>query len=384
MHILLTRPLEDSHELILRFNKLGHDISHLPLIKIEKRNDVPMALYFFTPFIAIILTILGGGIIFYILGFNPIEALKFYFITPISNLYGFSELLLKATPLCLIAIGLSFCFKSNNWNIGAEGQLTFCAIVGGGVALLFYNQEGFYILPIVILAGAIGGMLYASIPAILKTYFNTNEILVSLMLVYVSKLILDYLVVGPWSNPEGFNFPETRQFSESARLPILFEGLRIHAGIFLALAAVVVSWFIFYKTYLGFQMKVSGFSLKTAKYAGYKGKKMIILVFLISGACAGLAGVGEITGPIGQLHREVSPDYGFTAIIVAFLGRLHPVGIIFASLIVAITYLGAETAQIFMQIPKYTGQVFQGMILFFLLASDYLLFFKIKFTGSKK
>ena len=205
------------------------------LIRIEKRNDVPTTLYFFTPFIAIILTIIGGGIIFYALGFNPVEALKFYFITPISNLYGFSELLLKATPLCLIAIGLSFCFKSNNWNIGAEGQLTFGAIVGGGVALLFYNQDGFYILPLIIIAGAIGGMIFALIPAILKTYFNTNEILVSLMLVYVSKLILDYLVVGPWSNPEGFNFPETRQFSNSARMPLLFEGLRIHAGIFLSL-----------------------------------------------------------------------------------------------------------------------------------------------------
>ncbi len=324
------------------------------MIKIVKRDQPSRAIFFLTPVLAIFLTLVAGGLIFYILGFKPFEALKFFFIVPIADMYGFSELLLKATPLCLIAIGLSF------------------------------NQEGFYILPIVILAGAIGGMLYASIPAILKTYFNTNEILVSLMLVYVSKLILDYLVVGPWSNPEGFNFPETRQFSDSARLPLLVEGLRIHAGIFLALAAVVISWFIFYKTYLGFQMKVSGFSLKTAKYAGYKGKKMIILVFLISGACAGLAGVGEITGPIGQLHREVSPDYGFTAIIVAFLGRLNPVGIIFASLVVAITYLGAETAQIFMQIPKYTGQVFQGMILFFLLASDYLLFFKIKFIGSKK
>ena len=304
------------------------------MIKIVKRDQPSRAIFFFTPVLAIFLTLVAGGLIFFILGFKPFEALKFFFIVPIADKYGFSELLLKATPLCLI--------------------------------------------------GAIGGMLYASIPAILKTYFNTNEILVSLMLVYVSKLILDYLVVGPWSNPEGFNFPETRQFSDSAKLPLLFEGLRIHAGIFLALAAVVISWFVFYKTYLGFQMKVSGFSLKTAKYAGYKGKKMIILVFLISGACAGLAGVGEITGPIGQLHREISPDYGFTAIIVAFLGRLHPVGIIFASLVVAITYLGAETAQIFMQIPKYTGQVFQGMILFFLLASDYLLFFKIKFIGSKK
>ena len=354
------------------------------MIKIEKRNDVPTTLYFLTPFIAIFLTIIGGGIIFYFLGFNPIEALKFFFVTPISNLYGFSELLLKATPLCLIAIGLSFCFKSNNWNIGAEGQLTFGAIVGGGVALLFYDQEGFYILPTIIIAGALGGMFFSLIPAVLKTYFNTNEILVSLMLVYVSKLLLDYLVVGPWSNPEGFNFPETRQFSNSARMPLLFEGLRIHAGIFLALLAVMLSWFVLYKTYLGFQIKVSGLSLKTAKYAGFKGKTMILVVFMISGACAGLAGVGEITGPIGQLHRMISPDYGFTAIIVAFLGRLNPFGIIFASLIVALTYLGAETAQIFLQIPKYTGQVFQGMILFFLLASDYLLFFKIKILSLKK
>ena len=354
------------------------------MIKIEKRNDVPTTLYFLTPFIAIFLTIIGGGIIFYFLGFNPIEALKFFFVTPISNLYGFSELLLKATPLCLIAIGLSFCFKSNNWNIGAEGQLTFGAIVGGGVALLFYDQKGFYILPTIIIAGALGGMFFALIPAVLKTYFNTNEILVSLMLVYVSKLLLDYLVVGPWSNPEGFNFPETRQFSNSARMPLLFEGLRIHAGIFLALLAVMLSWFVLYKTYLGFQIKVSGLSLKTAKYAGFKGKTMILVVFMISGACAGLAGVGEITGPIGQLHRMISPDYGFTAIIVAFLGRLNPFGIIFASLIVALTYLGAETAQIFLQIPKYTGQVFQGMILFFLLASDYLLFFKIKILSLKK
>ena len=354
------------------------------MIKIEKRNDIPKILYFFTPIIAIILTIIGGGIIFFVLGFNPIQALKFFFVTPISNLYGLSELLLKATPLCLIAIGLSFCFKSNNWNIGAEGQLTFGAIVGGGVALLFYNQEGFYILPTIIIAGAIGGMFFALIPAVLKTFFNTNEILVSLMLVYVSKLLLDYLVVGPWSNPEGFNFPETRQFSESARMPMLFDGLRVHAGIFLALAAVVLSWFVLYKTYLGFQIKVSGLSLKTAKYAGFKGKTMILIVFMISGGCAGLAGVGEIIGPIGQLHRMISPDYGFTAIIVAFLGRLNPFGIIFASLIVALTYLGAETAQIFLQIPKYTGQVFQGMILFFLLASDYLLFFKIKILNLKK
>ena len=354
------------------------------MIKIERRDETSNLIYFLTPVLAIFLTLVTGGIIFYLFGFKSLVALKFFFITPISDLYGLSELLVKATPLCLIAIGLSFCFKSNNWNIGAEGQLTFGGIVGGGVALLFYNHEGFYVLPLIILAGAIGGMIFAMIPAILKIYFNTNEILVSLMLVYVSKLLLDYLVVGPWSNPEGFNFPETRQFSDSARLPILFEGLRIHAGIFIALISVFLAWIVLFKTYLGFQIKVSGLSLKTAKYAGFKGKTMILLVFMVSGACAGLAGVGEITGPIGQLHRMISPEYGFTAIIVAFLGRLNPIGIVFASLIVALTYLGAETAQIFLQVPKYTGQVFQGMILFFLLASDFLLFFRIKFLGFKK
>ena len=194
------------------------------LFKIVKRDEASKLIFFLTPILAIILTLIFGALIFYFLGFKPLEALKFFFIVPINNVYGFSELFVKATPLCLIAIGLSFCFKSNNWNIGAEGQLTFGGIVSGGVALLFYGQEGFYILPIVILAGAVGGMLFALIPAILKTYFNTNEILVSLMLVYVSKLILDYLVVGPWSNPEGFNFPETRQFSESASMPTVFDG----------------------------------------------------------------------------------------------------------------------------------------------------------------
>jgi simple sugar transport system permease protein len=354
------------------------------LIKIEKRNDISNSILLFSPVLAIILTLLSGAIIFYFLGFQPLEALKIFFIIPIADLYGFSELLLKATPLCIIAIGLSFCFKTNNWNIGAEGQLIFGGIVSGGVALLFYNQEGFFILPIIILTGALGGAIFALIPAILKTYFNTNEILTSLMLVYVAKLLLDYLVVGPWSNPEGFNFPETRMFSDSARMPLLFEGLRIHAGIFIALMLVALSWFIFFKTFLGFQMKVSGLSLKTARYAGYKGKKTILLVFIISGACAGLAGVGEITGPIGQLHREISPEYGFTAIIVTFLGRLNPLGIIFASLIVALTYLGAESAQIFLQVPKSIGQIFQALILFFLLASDFLLYFKVKFLITQK
>ena len=282
---------------------------------LSPRKEIPLIFKVSVPSACIILTILFGIFIFSVLGYDPGKALYHFFISPLSRIDRIADLFVKACPLMIVGTGLVFCFRANIWNIGAEGQLTFGAIVGGGVALLFYNQEGFYILPTIIIAGALGGMFFALIPAVLKTYFNTNEILVSLMLVYVSKLLLDYLVVGPWSNPEGFNFPETRQFSDSARLPILFEGLRIHAGIFIALISVFLAWVVLFKTYLGFQIKVSGLSLKTAKYAGFKGKTMILLVFMVSGACAGLAGVGEITGPIGQLHRMISPEYGFTAII---------------------------------------------------------------------
>ena len=182
-------------------------MEYVKFIKIEKRHSLALSIYLLTPIWSIVLLFIVGGIIFDSLGFNPSDALKFFSITPSSDLYGLRDLSVTATPLCLIVIGVSFCFKSNKWNIGAEGQLIFGWIVGGGVVLLFYNHDGFYVLPIIILSGAIGGMLFAMIPAILKTYFNTNEILVSLMLVYVAKLLLDYLVVCPLSNPEGFNLP---------------------------------------------------------------------------------------------------------------------------------------------------------------------------------
>ena len=189
--------------------------------KIISRGHPSLLMTYLAPIIAIVLTLITGSIIFSIMGFNPFFALPTFFSSSISNAYGISELLVKATPLALIAVGLAFCSTNNIYNIGAEGQLTMGAIVGGGIGIVFHDTNGFWLLPLMILGGAIGGALWGAIPAFLKTKFNTNEILVSLMLVYVSKLLLDYLVVGPWSNPEGFNFPETRQFSDSARLPIL-------------------------------------------------------------------------------------------------------------------------------------------------------------------
>ena len=337
----------------------------------------------FVPIISVILTLITGSIIFSIMGFNAFFALHTFFISPISSAYGISELLVKATPLALIAIGLAFCFKNNIYNIGAEGQLTMGAIFGGGIGIYFHDTNSFWLLPLMIIGGAIGGAFWGMIPALLKNKFNTNEILTSLMLVYVALLILDFLVVGPWRDPQGYSFPKTRQFSDSGRMPLLFEGLRIHIGLIITLILIFISWFVFAKTIFGFQLKVSGFSPIAARYAGFNQKALVYLAFGICGAFAGIAGLAEVSGPIGLLYRDISPNYGFTAIIVAFLGRLHPLGIIFASLVIALTYLGAEDAQLFMQIPAAVGFLFQGLVLFYLLGADFLVKYKLEFKKSK-
>jgi len=353
----------------------------LPIIVSRPQSSNIMNL--FVPIVAIVLTLITGSIIFSLMGFNPFFALHTFFISPISSAYGISELLVKATPLALIAIGLAFCFKNNIYNIGAEGQLTMGAIFGGGIGIYFHDTNSFWLLPLMIIAGAIGGAFWAMIPALLKNKFNTNEILTSLMLVYVALLILDFLVVGPWRDPQGYSFPKTRQFSDSGRMPLLFEGLRIHIGLIITLILIFISWFVFAKTIFGFQLKVSGFSPIAARYAGFNQNILVYLAFGICGAFAGIAGLSEVSGPIGLIYRDISPNYGFTAIIVAFLGRLHPLGIIFASLVIALTYLGAEDAQLFMQIPAAVGFLFQGLVLFYLLGADFLVKYKLEFKKSK-
>ena len=350
---------------------------------IVSRSQSSNIMNIFVPIIAIILTLITGSIIFSLMGFNPFFALHTFFISPISTTYGISELLVKATPLALIATGLAFCFKNNIYNIGAEGQLTMGAIFGGGIGIYFHDSNSFWLLPLMIIGGAIGGSLWGMIPALLKNKFNTNEILTSLMLVYVALFILDFLVVGPWRDPEGYSFPKTRSFSDSGRMPLLFEGLRIHVGLIITLILIFISWFVFAKTIFGFQLKVSGFSPIAARYAGFNQKILIYLAFGICGAFAGIAGLAEVSGPIGLIYRDISPNYGFTAIIVAFLGRLHPLGIIFASLVIALTYLGAEDAQLFMQIPAAVGFLFQGLVLFYLLGADFLVKYKLEFKTSK-
>ena len=262
-------------------------------------------------------------------------------------------------------VGLSLCYLANVWNIGAEGQFLIGAVAGSWLAVKTHGTDaGPWVLPAMLVLGALGGALYALIPAICKVRFGASEILTSLMLVYVADLFLDYLVRGPWRDRAGFNFPTTAEFDPVATVPVLIEGSRLHLGAIIALVVVVIAAVLLGRTIKGFEIRVVGAAPKAARFAGFNADRLVLFTFAVSGALAGLAGIIEVAGPVGHLQPGFSPGYGFTAIIVAFLGRLNPIGILIAGLFLALTFIGGEQAQISMKIPLDLTKVFQGILLF--------------------
>lgn len=347
------------------------------MLRLEARPEASRFWSLASPLLAIVLTIVIGAIIFIALGKDPLRGLSMFFIEPVKTLYGLSELAMKAVPLVLIALGLAVCFRSNVWNIGAEGQFVAGAMAAGGVALLAHKDTGMWIMPLAIVFGVLGGMAWASITAFLRDKFNANEILVSLMLVYVADQLLGYLVYGPWKDPQGYNFPQTVTFLSQTKIPRLFEGLRVNIGIFIAMFAVVAVWALLFRTLAGFALQVGGLAPAAARYAGFSSRKALWSALLLSGGLAGLAGALEVLGPVGQLTPYVPAGYGFAAIIVAFVGRLHPAGIVFSACLMSLFYIGGELAQSRMGLPKALTGVFQGLLLFALLASDTLVAYRI-------
>jgi len=340
---------------------------------------------YLSPLIGLSLALIAGAIMFSFLGKPPLGALYAYFIEPVSEMWSVHELLIKATPLILMGAGLCVCYQSNNWNIGAEGQMIIGGMAGSILPVMFPEISGPLILPLMLVMGIAGGMAYAAIPALLKTKFKTNEILTSLMLVYIAQLFLDWTVRGAWRNPEGMNFPETRRFDAFARIPEMIpaDG-RANFGFVIAIIVALLIWVLMAKTMKGFQVKVIGASPRAAKFAGFDTKHMVFFAFLIAGATAGLAGIVEVSGATGQLLPTISPGYGFTAIIVAFLGRINPMGAIVAGLVLALTFLGGEAAQITMGVSDKAARVFQGLILFFVLACDTLILYRVRLIFGKK
>src|ERR1700759_525731 len=352
---------------------------------LEKRAERSTTIALVSPLIAIGLTIVTMTILFTVIGKNPASSLFAYFIAPLTDGYSLQEIAVKATPLVLIAIGLSLCYLANAWNIGAEGQFLMGAAAGSWIAVKTQGTDaGAWVLPVMLLLGAIAGALYALIPALCRGKFGASEILTSLMLVYVADLFLDYLVRGPWRDPKGFNFPTTVEFDPVATVPVLVENGRLHLGAVIALLVVAAAALLLGRTIKGFEIRVVGAAPRAARFGGFNSNQLILLTFAISGALAGLAGIIEVAGPVGHLQPSISPGYGFTAIIVAFLGRLNPVGILIAGLFLALTFIGGEQAQIAMKIPLDMTKVFQGILLFYVLACDSLILYRIRLVTPQK
>jgi len=349
------------------------------MFKLEARPQASQFWGIASPLLALAITVVLGTLLFVALGKDPVRGLQVFFWEPVKSSYALGELMVKATPLLLIALGLAVCFRSNVWNIGAEGQFVIGAVVAGGVALLADKDTGRWIVAAILLAGVVGGMAWAALTAVLRDKFNANEILVSLMLVYVAVLILNYMVFGPWKDPAGYNFPQTKNFESVTQIPRLMQGSRVSIGLVIALAGVAALWVFLFRTRAGFAQQVGGLAPAAARYAGFSSRKALWTALLISGGAAGLAGALEVAGPIGQLTPYVPAGYGFAAIIVAFVGRLHPVGMVFSAILMSMFYIGGELAQSRLGLPKSLTGVFQGLLLFTLLACDTLIAYRIRF-----
>ncbi|RYZ01246.1 MAG: ABC transporter permease [Comamonadaceae bacterium] len=348
------------------------------MLKLEPRPQASPVWSIASPLLALAITVVLGTLLFVALGKDPVQGLRVFFWEPVSSGYRLGELMVKATPLLLIALGLAVCFRSNVWNIGAEGQFVIGAVVAGGVALLAGKDTSRWIVLAILLAGVVGGMAWAGITALLRDRFNANEILVSLMLVYVATLVLNYLVFGPWKDPGGYNFPQSKSFEAVTQIPRLMKGSRMSIGLLIALGAAAALWIFLFRTRAGFAQQVGGLAPAAARYAGFSSRRALWTALLVSGGAAGLAGALEVAGPIGQLTPYVPAGYGFAAIIVAFVGRLHPVGMVFSAILMSMFYIGGELAQSRLGLPKSLTGVFQGLLLFTLLACDTLMVYRVR------
>src|SRR5450830_1155771 len=361
--------------------------SRLCMFKLELRPASSRTMAYLSPALALLLTIFFGGLVFLALGKNPLVGLEVFLIEPIRSASAVAELLMKTTPLVLCALGLSVCYRANVWNIGAEGQLIAGGLAAGSTILFFDNGASTLspgiVLVLATLAGVIGGSVWASITALLKDRFHANEILVSLMLTYIAQLLLMYAVNGPLKDPNGMNFPQSKVFSSEFMLPTLMSGTRLHIGFAVTIVAAIVMAVFMMRSFRGFSLMVGGVAPHAARYAGFSSRNALWVSLLISGGFAGLAGAFEIAGPIGQLLPSVSPGYGFAAIIVAFIGRLHPIGAVFGGLIMSLLYLGGELAQSRLGLPSAITGVFQGMLLFLLLACDTLIDYRLRWKNQE-
>jgi len=357
------------------------------MIMLQKRKDVPGYLTIAVPLLSILVTLMMGALIFAILGYPPLQALYEFFIAPLSRPDQIGNLFVKACPLIIISTGLIFCFRANVWNIGAEGQLILGAMGAGWVALSFPEAESRMLIIGMAVMAMLAGALWGAIPGLLKVKFKTNEILVSLMLTYIAIFLVDWTVRSPWRDPIAFGFPLTKAYPDAGLIPLMsLPGIgrlgQLHWGVPVSLLVAIGGWFYLSRSLGGYQIKLMGDAPRAGRFAGFSQSWVTMFVMMLSGALAGLAGMIEVSANIGMLQPQISFGYGFTAIIVAFLARLNPLAAIAAGLVVALAELGGDAAQISMRIPKVVTGIFNGILLFMLLAGETLTHYRIVWIRS--
>ncbi|HEY8594795.1 MAG TPA: ABC transporter permease [Devosiaceae bacterium] len=352
-------------------------------IRLEKRPEPSNFMLVATPVASVLLTMIIGVVIFEAMGIDGVRAVKDIFLTPLLASYKWQDVAVKAAPLIIIGVGLSVGNRANVWNIGAEGQYIVGALAGAGVGLLTAGLSGWWVLPAIVSGGVLGGMAWAAIPAFLKNRYGVSEILSSLMLTYVALQLLSYLIGGPWKDPAGRNFPQTPLLTGDQLMPMFVPGTTVHMGVPIAVLVALAFWALMSRSVFGFQIRVVGSAPNAARHGGFSARKTVWLALLIGGAMAGLAGVFELTGATKQLNLGFPSGYGFTAIIVSFLGRLHPIGVLIAGIVLAVTYVGGQVAQTTVHIPNSTAGIFQAMMLFFILASDIFVRYRLRIVSGR-
>ncbi len=322
--------------------------------------------------LSLLLALLFGGLVLALAGENPLVIYQAMLAGSLGDWNGVAETLVKTTPLLLAGLGVAVAFRMQLWNIGAEGQLYLGAIFATGTALfLIPAAPGWLMVPAMIVAALIGGGLWGLIPGALRAHFGASEIITSLMLNYVAILFSEYLVHGPWRDPQAFGFPGTPSLPDAAWLPH-WGATRVHLGLLFGLVAALLLWIMLRRTRWGYEIGVIGENPRAALYSGMPTKRTILLVMALSGALAGLAGMSEVAGIGHQLQRNLSPGYGYAAIIVAWLARLHPFGAVLVAFFLAALTVGGDRLQMSLGLPAAIAPMLQGTILFFLLGGDVL------------
>lgn len=324
---------------------------------------------------SILIAVLIGALLLLGSGRNPLEAYQSLLYGAFGTLGRFTETLVKATPFLIMAIAVSVSFRCQVWNIGVEGQFMLGAIFSTWVALTFVSLPPVILVPLTMIAAIIGGALWSGIAGALKAYLNANEVITTSMLNYIAFYLVSFLVSGPMMDPEGYNFPQSKIIPDSLHLPRLIAGTRLNAAFLVALALVVVALF-FWRSTVGFRTKVVGASRRVAHYAGLDVKRTFILVSLITGGLAGIAGWGEIFGIHFRLIEEISRGMGSLAMVVALLGELNPIGMIVSSFLFAALVVGGNAMERSAGVPFALVDVIQGIVILLILARSY--FFRRK------